>query len=308
MSFSDDVRGELAAIAPHARLRPPRRALGALPHGRALHLRGHGEVGLHLDVASAGGRPARVRAPARASASSSEIRTYRRRAFDRATRYQLHVAGRAATRSSVLSEAGVLVGRARAARAAAARVVGAVAAAARAYLRGALLGAGRSAGRASPHLEIRSESRAGAEVLAAAAAAEDARAARASSAARTRSPTRKGSSRSPTRSRRRRERRGAGARRARRARSAKARANRLANADHANLVRASRAAHAQLEAVRGLERGGRLEALARAPGDRASCGSSIRRSSLRELGAKCDPPVTKAAAHRRIRPWSSCQR
>src|SRR5262249_46535943 len=43
--------------------------------------------------------------------------------------------------------------------------------------------------------------------------------------------------------------------------STRARANRLANADHANLVRTGRAAHAQLEAVRRLQRDGRLDQL-----------------------------------------------
>ena len=59
---------------------------------RSIHLRGRGSVALHLDLASS--------AIARRSFSllrrlsiDSEIRTYNRRAFDRATRYQLHVEG-----------------------------------------------------------------------------------------------------------------------------------------------------------------------------------------------------------------------
>src|ERR671935_2645786 len=52
MAFSDDVRNELAAIAP--RKECDRLAeLSALFHSAgSLHLRGRGEVSLHLDVAS----------------------------------------------------------------------------------------------------------------------------------------------------------------------------------------------------------------------------------------------------------------
>src|SRR5439155_26739487 len=80
----------------------------------------------------------------------------------------------------------------------------------------------------------------------------------------------------------------------------KARANRLANADHANLVRTSRAAHTQLEAVRRLQRGRRLEELDPRLREIAELRLKHPASSLRELGAKCNPPVTKAAAHRRL--------
>jgi DNA-binding transcriptional regulator WhiA len=52
VSFSEDVRNELAAIAPEREC--DRRAeLSALFHSAGrLHLRGHGEVSLHLDLAS----------------------------------------------------------------------------------------------------------------------------------------------------------------------------------------------------------------------------------------------------------------
>ena len=82
--------------------------------------------------------------------------------------------------------------------------------------------------------------------------------------------------------------------------STKARANRLANADHANLVRTGRAAHAQLQAVRRLQRGRRLEELDLRLREIAELRLKHPALSLRELGAKCNPPVTKAAAHRRL--------
>ena len=77
--------------------------------------------------------------------------------------------------------------------------------------------------------------------------------------------------------RRRRQRRRARARGARRRRRPPARsANRLANADHANLVRTSRAAHAQLQAVRrSAQRPARP--LPTAAGGRASSASGTRR-------------------------------
>jgi DNA-binding protein WhiA len=83
--------------------------------------------------------------------------------------------------------------------------------------------------------------------------------------------------------------------------STRSRANRLANADHANLVRSGKASHVQLAAVRRLERAGRLEELD--PRLREIAGLRLKHPalSLRELGAKCDPPVSKSAAHRRLR-------
>jgi DNA-binding protein WhiA len=80
----------------------------------------------------------------------------------------------------------------------------------------------------------------------------------------------------------------------------KARANRLANADHANLVRTTRAAHRQAQAVRRLVAEGRLETLP--PRLREAAELRLRHPSLslRDLGAKCRPPITKAAFHQRL--------
>ena len=88
MSFSEDVRAELAGIAP-ARECDRLAELSALFHfaGR-LHLLGRGEVSLHLDLSS----PAAARrafALLRSFDVRSEIRTYQRQAFGRETRYQV---------------------------------------------------------------------------------------------------------------------------------------------------------------------------------------------------------------------------
>jgi DNA-binding protein WhiA len=83
--------------------------------------------------------------------------------------------------------------------------------------------------------------------------------------------------------------------------SARANANRLANADHANLVRAGRAAHEQLEAVRRLQRANRLNELSHTLREVAELRLKNPSLSLRDLGRKCDPAVSKATVHRRLR-------
>ena len=77
----------------------------------------------------------------------------------------------------------------------------------------------------------------------------------------------------------------------------RARANRLVNADEANLVRTARAAHVQLEAIRSLDLGELPEPLVEIAELRLRHPSA----SLRELAAKARPPLSKAAAHRRLR-------
>jgi cell division protein WhiA len=297
VSFSEDVRDELAAIAPEREC--DRIAeLSALFHfaGR-LHLLGRGRISLHLDLAS-GGVARRAFALLRSFGVGSEIRTYRRRAFGQETRYQLHVeSGRRSL--DLLRECGIvdakLAPRERPPR----RVLGRGCCRA-AYLRGALLAAGSVSAPPSPHLEVRSESRVGAETVADAAAGEGAElrvsgrgdhslayakgidriagvlaAAGASDAALALQ-----------------ERAVVGATRAR--------ANRLANADHANLVRSGRAAHTQLEAVRRLQEAGRLAELSPRLREIAELRLKHPSLSLRELGTKCDPSATKSAAHRRL--------
>ena len=160
--LSDDLRSELAAIAPKrgcCRLAE----ISALFHSAGtIHLRGRGEVALHLDLATSG-VARRAFSLLRELGIHSEIRTYSRRAFDRATRYQLHVTGDE-PRSAVLVEAGVLDSRHAPLERPPKRVVGR-ACCRGAYLRGALLGGGSLSGPRSPHLELRTTSLEGAEFL-----------------------------------------------------------------------------------------------------------------------------------------------
>jgi DNA-binding protein WhiA len=298
MALSDDLRNELAAIAPWrecCRLAE----LSALFHSAgAVHLRGRGEVSLHLDLSSAS-VARRAFSLLREFGVESEIRTYRRRAFDRGTRYQLHVEG--TNRAlQVLNEAGVLTATLAPLERPPKRVVGRGCCRS-SYLRGALLGGGSLSGPRAPHLELRTTGKAGADFLVEVAAVEGV----ALHAV---------------------ERRGHALAYARGSEAigdvlavagasdavlvfqeqvvmgeAKARANRLANADHANLVRTSRAAHDQLEAVRRLEDAGLLEGLSPPLQEIAELRLAYPSLSLRELALKCRPPATKAAAHRRVR-------
>ena len=297
MSFSDDVRAELAGIAP-TRECDRLAELSALFHfaGR-LHLLGRGEVSLHLDLSS----PAAARRAftlLRSFGVRSEIRTYQRHAFGRETRYQLHVEGGPVL--EVLERAGVVDARSRPRDKPPKRVV-ARSCCRSAYVRGALLAAGSVSPPPSPHLEVRSESREGAESVAAAASAEGGELRVAGRADHSLAYV-KGIDRIAG------VLAAAGASEAALALqeravvgSTRARANRLANADHANLVRAGRAAHAQAKAVRRLQREGRLEELSPRLREIADLRLKHPSLSLRELGEKCDPPVTKASAHRRLR-------
>jgi len=297
MALSDDVRNELASIAPRrecCRLAE----LSALFHSAgAVHLLGRGAVSLHIDVAS-NAVARRAFSLLREFGVDSEIRTYRRRAFDRETRYQLHVVG-SGRALQVLHEAGVLTSTLAPLERPPKRVVGRSCCRS-AYLRGALLGGGSVSGPRAPHLELRAAGRAGAEFLVGVAAAEGVslRAAerRGHAYAYAKGADAIGDALAA-----------AGASDAVLAfqeravmGDAKARANRLANADHANLVRAGRAAHAQLDAVRRLGRQGRLDELSPPLRELAELRIEHPSLSLRELALKCRPPVTKASAHRRM--------
>lgn len=298
MSFSEEVRNELAAVAP-TRACDRLAELSALFHfaGR-IHLRGRGEVSLHLDVVSSA-VARRAFSLLRSFGVRSEIRAYRRHAFGRETRYELHVDGDARA-LQVLIEAGVVSASLAPLERPPKRILGRGCCRA-AYLRGALLAAGSVSAPPSPHLEIRSESRVGAQIVAAAAAAESvelrvtrrgehalayakgmdriadalALAGASDAALALEERTVVGETRS--------------------------RANRLANADHANLVRVSRAAHVQLEAVRELQRERRLSELPPQLQEIAELRLEHPSLSLRELALKCKPPASKAAAYRRMR-------
>jgi len=296
MSFSEDVRNELAAIAPEREC--DRQAeLSALFHAAgSWHMRAGG-VSLHLDVSSSA-VARRVFSLLRSFGVDSEIRTYRRRAFDRATRYQLHVDGTSRA-VSVLKECGVVGARLQPLARPPKRVVGR-ACCRGAYLRGSLLAAGSVSAPPSPHLEVRTETREAAEFVADAVAQEDV----------------------ALRVLERRDHAVAYAKGLDRIVEAlalagasdaalglderavvgetKAGANRLTNADHANLVRTSRAAHTQLEALRRLEREHRLNELSPRLQETAELRLRHPSLALRELALKCRPPASKAAVHRRL--------
>jgi DNA-binding protein WhiA len=295
---SEDVRKELAQIAP---LRACDRLaeLSALFHSAgSLHLRGRGEWALHLDLGS-GAAARRAFALLRDEGIRSEIRSYRRRAFDRSTRYQLHVAGGEHT-LRVLVAAGVLDRRHGPLERPPLRVV-ARSCCRRAYLRGAFLGGGSFSGPRSPHLELRAASVEAASLLVdvgsrsgvrlglvdrekhAAAYAKGWEAIESllalAGAAETVLALEERAVLASTR----------------------ASANRLANADHANLVRTSRAARPQLEAARRLRAEGRLERLPQSLREAAELRLRNPGDSLRELGSRASPPASKAAMHRRFR-------
>jgi DNA-binding protein WhiA len=297
VSLSEDLRNELAGIAPRKECDRLAELSGLAHTAGSLHLRGRGEIALHLDLAS----PAAARRAfslLRELGITSEIRTYQRHAFARETRYQLHVAGEDRA-LEVLREAGVVSSGLAPLERPPKRVV-ARACCRVAYLRGALLGSGTLSGPRSPHLEVRSATREGAEFVASVGArlgvtlsvlergrhaivyakglgpiADTLAAAGASDAVLAF------------------EEQGVMG-------ATKARANRLANADHANLVRTSRAAQAQIRAVKRLERRGALAELPPKLREIAKLRLRHPSLSLRELASKCSPPATKSAVQRRL--------
>ena len=289
VSLSEDVRNELAAIAPERECDRLAELSALFHYAGRLHLLGRGSVSVHLDLGSAA-VARRAFALLRSFGVGSEIRTYRRRSFGQETRYQLHVEDGL----ELLREAGVVDARLAPRERPPKRLLGRGCCRA-AYLRGALLAAGSVSGPPSPHLEVRSESRAGAETVAAlaelrVASRGDGSLAYAKGIDRIAGVLAvAGASDAALLLE---ERAVVG--------STKASANRLANADHANLVRSGRAAHAQLEAVRRLQRARRLGELSPRLREIAELRAKHPSLSLRELGAKCDPPVSKASAHRRL--------
>jgi DNA-binding protein WhiA len=295
---SEDVREELGRIAPK-RACDRRAELSALFHSAGiLHLRGGGHWSLHLDLGS-GAAARRALVLLRESGVPSEIRTYRRRAFDRATRYQLHVEGDARA-LQVLTAAGVVDRRHAPLVRPPKRVVGRACCRA-AYLRGAFLGGGSVSLGRSPHLELRSASPDSARWIARLADEEgielgvSERSGHALAYAKGWEAIESlllamGASETALAL----EERAVVA-------QTRGQANRLANADHANLVRTTRASRAQLEAVARLRADGVLDALPHELREIAELRLRHPSDSLRELAARTDPPVTKAAAHRRLR-------
>lgn len=295
--MSDEMRAELAAIDPHSDCDRRAELSGLFHTAGSFHLRGHGQVAVHLDVASSA-VARRAFSLLRALGVQAEIRTYRRHAFDKGTRYQLHVEG-GWPAIALLREAGVLSSANAPLERPPKRVV-ARACCRRAYLRGVLLGAGSLTSPRALHLEIRTPERGGAEFVAEVAAREEiplrviertGHAAVYAKSAETIADLLAAAGAGDTALTLNEHVVVAGAR---------AHANRLANADHANIVRASRAAHAQLQAVRALERRGLIARLSRELQEIAELRVKHPALPLRELAAKCRPPTTKAAAHRRL--------
>ena len=293
MSLSADLRDELAQISP-ARRCCRLAEVSALFHASgAWHLRGRA-IAVHLDLASSAAAR-RAFALLRDLQVSSEIRTYPRRAFDRATRYQLHVEVDDHA-LEVLREAGVLSSSGAPLEHPPKRVVGR-ACCRGAYIRGALLGAGSLSGPRDPHLEIRVGSLAGARFIAEAAAREGVALTVAERRTHAVAYAKGHEAIAGVLALA-----GAGDTALRLEEHAvvaalRADANRLANADEANLVRSTRAAHEQLEAIRAI-------GVDRLPPHLAEVAELRMRNpsaSLRELAAKARPPITKASAHRRLR-------
>ncbi len=173
--LSDDLRDELATIAPEAECDRLAELSGLFHVAGSAHLRGRGAVDVHLDLASSA-VARRAFALLRSFQVDSEIRTYQRAAFDKATRYQLHVEG-SPTAYETLHHAGVLDASHRPVDHPPRRVLSRHCCR-RSYLRGALLGAGSLSGPRDPHLEIRTAEIEGARFLADVAEREGARAAR----------------------------------------------------------------------------------------------------------------------------------
>ncbi|HZO97112.1 MAG TPA: DNA-binding protein WhiA [Gaiellaceae bacterium] len=293
MSLAEDLRDELAAIAP--RRRCCRLAeLSALFHAAGVwHLRGRGELAVHLDVGS-GHAARRAFTLLRELGVPAEIRTYRRRAFDRATRYQLHAAVDAHARE-VLREAGVLSERGAPLERPPKRVVGRSCCRG-AYLRGALLGAGSLSGPRAPHLELRAAGPAAARLLAEISAREGIalrtleRRSHAVAYAKGGEAIADllavaGASETALRL----DEHAVVA-------AARAHANRLRNADEANVRRTVRAARRQLRAIERLD----LDALPRGLHELALLRLRNPALSLAELAAECRPPISKASAQRRM--------
>jgi DNA-binding protein WhiA len=291
VSLSDDLRNELAAIAPSrecCRLAE----LSALFHSAGrFHLHGGGRVAVELDLLSSA-VARRAFSLLRTFGVDTEIRTYRRHAFGQETRYQLHVDGRL----PVLRSAGILSPRLAPLERPPRRVVGR-ACCRGAYLRGAMLGGGSLSGPRLPHLELRTTGIEGAEFLRFVAAADEVplkvldRARHAAAYAKGVDTIADALAL-------------AGASDAALAfeeasvvGATRSRANRLANADHANLVRTSRAAAVQLRAIRSLG----LDALPESVREAAELRLRHPSASLAELAAKARPPLTKSGVQRRLR-------
>jgi DNA-binding protein WhiA len=297
VTLSHLARGELAAIDPRKPCCRLAELSALVRTAGSAHFRGAGRVAVHLELGSAA-VARRAFALLRGYGVPCEIRAFRRRAFDRGTRYQIHVEDDPRALQA-LHEAGIL-GPGLAPLVRPPQRVVSRSCCRVAYLRGAFLASGSVSGPSDAHFELRAGDAAGAELLAELADPEGFRLTV-------------------------RERRNHGfaylkglepvaellavlgaheaALRIEEAAvvaATRARANRLTNADHANIRRASRAANAQLRAIERLREQGRLETLAPELREMAALRTRHPTLSLRELAGRCSPPATKTAAQRRL--------
>lgn len=296
-TLAESARAELAAIAPRQRCDRLAELSGLFHTAGTVQLRGRGVIAFRLDVAeSAVAR--RAFALLRTLRVESQIRTYRRRAFDQATRYQLVLEGTDHARD-VLTQAGVLDREGLPAERPAGHVVARPCCRA-AYLRGAFLGGGSLSGPRDPHLEVRTPTHAGAAFVRSVASAAGVRlrvidrSQHAAAYAKGRDAVEgflsvAGATDTVV-----------GLEERALVAGLRAEANRLANADHANLVRQSTAAHLQSEAVRQLEEEGRLELLSPTLREAAELRRRHPALSARELAERAEPRVTKASMARRL--------
>lgn len=262
-----------------------------------MHLRGSGRIAVHLEVASAS-VARRTFALLRGYGVPAEIRAFRRPAFERATRFQLHLPEDPRALEA-LHEAGILNARLAPLERPPRHIVGRSCCRV-AYLRGAFLASGSVSGPRDAHLELRAADVAGAQLFAELAEAEGflltvrprrshafaylkglesvAELLAVLGAHETALKLEEAAVVGATR----------------------ARANRLTNADHANLRRATRAADVQLRAIERLRAEGRLDTLAPELKEMAALRTKHPTFSLRELARRCSPPATKATAQRRL--------
>jgi DNA-binding protein WhiA len=293
VSFSEEIRDELASIAPRRRCCRIAELSGLCHAAGAWHLLGRGELAIHLDLASAAAAR-RAFTLLRELGVRCELRTYRRRALDRAPRYQLHCAVDDAA-AELFREAGVLSPRRAPLRRPPKHVVGRSCCRG-AYLRGALLGGGSVSGPRAPQLELRSSSREGAELLVEVARREGVELRVAERDTHAVAYAKSGEAIADLLAFA-----GAGEGALRLDEHAvvaaiRSQANRLANADQANVKRTVLAAQRQLETIRLLD----LDALPGRLREIATLRLRHPALSLGELAGKCRPPITKAAAHHRM--------
>jgi cell division protein WhiA len=293
MSLSDELRDELAAIEP-ARRCCALAELSALCHAAGTwHLHGRGELSVQLDLVSAATARRAFRL-LRDLGVRSQIRTYPRHAFDRATRYQLELELEPVA-VAMLREAGVLSAGGAPLGLPPKRVVGRSCCRG-AYLRGALLGAGSLSGPRAPHLEVRATGIDGARLLAEIAGREGVPLKTIERRTHAAAYAKSGETIADLLALA-----GAGGMALRLDEHAvvaatRSDANRLANADEANVKRTVTAAQEQLEAIRQLD----LDSLPAKLREIAALRMRHPALSLTDLAARCRPPITKAAAHHRM--------